>query len=186
MKRIKICVLTVTIAMVQSALYMEWEGEVQEIENKREEQNRATEIVRKGVLEGKDNLIFKGLTEGASINMRVDEGGNRLIHYFLNRDYFLLQDERDAKERKRIRNKIKKSISTLIVQYNADLNIQNDDDDTPLHLAVLLCDFDIVELLIGEGADKSIRDRGGFTPYDLAISDNVTDQNILDLLNPEK
>lgn len=44
-----------------------------------------------------------------------------------------------------------------------DINIQDKDGDTPLHIAVFLCNLDIIKILINHGASIKIRDKWGQT-----------------------
>jgi len=49
-------------------------------------------------------------------------------------------------------------------QENLNINIQDKDGDTPLHIAVFLCNLDIIKILINHGASIKIRDKWGQTP----------------------
>jgi ankyrin repeat protein len=44
-----------------------------------------------------------------------------------------------------------------------DINIQDKDGDTPLHIAVFLCNLDIIKILIKYGASINIKDKWGQT-----------------------
>ena len=49
-------------------------------------------------------------------------------------------------------------------QENLNINIQDKDGDTPLHIAVFLCNLDIIKILINHGASIQIRDKWGQNP----------------------
>jgi ankyrin repeat protein len=49
-------------------------------------------------------------------------------------------------------------------QENLNINIQDKDGDTPLHIAVFLCNLDIIKILINHGANIKIKDKWGQTP----------------------
>ena len=55
-------------------------------------------------------------------------------------------------------------IIKLLIEYGADPNIQDEDGNTPLHIAVGNDDSEITELLLTNGADPNIQDDIGNTP----------------------
>ena len=55
-------------------------------------------------------------------------------------------------------------IIKLLFEYGADPNIQDNNGNTPLHIAVGNDSFEITELLLTNGADPNIQDIGGNTP----------------------
>uniref|UniRef100_UPI001AACA070 ankyrin repeat domain-containing protein n=1 Tax=Facilibium subflavum TaxID=2219058 RepID=UPI001AACA070 len=57
----------------------------------------------------------------------------------------------------------------LLLSYGADVNIRNAFRETPLHLAALKWDRDIVEVLLKHGADVSAVGSRGFTPLLYAV-----------------
>ena len=58
----------------------------------------------------------------------------------------------------------------------ADVNVKNDEDGrTPLHYAVYKGHKEIVELLIANGADVNAKSEDGYTPLDVAIHLNGTE-----------
>jgi ankyrin repeat protein len=48
-------------------------------------------------------------------------------------------------------------------EENLDINIQDKDGDTPLHISVFLCNLDIIKILINHGANINIKDKWGQT-----------------------
>ncbi|XP_021274574.1 ankyrin repeat domain-containing protein, chloroplastic-like [Herrania umbratica] len=57
----------------------------------------------------------------------------------------------------------------LLLLYNVDINLQDNDGWTPLHLAVQARRTDIVKLLLIRGADKMLKSKDGLTPLDLCL-----------------
>ena len=51
----------------------------------------------------------------------------------------------------------------------ADVNFQNSDGQTALHIAVYHANEDIVQLLLNSGADVNIQDKYGFTALHYAV-----------------
>ncbi|MEN2998495.1 MAG: ankyrin repeat domain-containing protein [Brevinematia bacterium] len=54
------------------------------------------------------------------------------------------------------------------IRKGADVNSRDDDGDTPLHLAVMLNNYEIVKLLVTYGANPYLRNRQGLSPIDIA------------------
>lgn len=61
-----------------------------------------------------------------------------------------------------VNNQKKKLINQLKNNKN-NINIQDKDGDTPLHIAMFLCNFEIIKILLNYGADLSIKDKWGQT-----------------------
>jgi ankyrin repeat protein len=60
------------------------------------------------------------------------------------------------------------SVRKLLDQVFVDINVQNDDGDTPLHYAAYHGRVDITRELLAHGADEKAQNEHGFTPADLA------------------
>lgn len=56
----------------------------------------------------------------------------------------------------------------LLIQYNADVAVQDQDGNTPLHRAASKGHHQIVEVLITQGADRSTINKAGQTALDIA------------------
>ena len=54
----------------------------------------------------------------------------------------------------------------LLAADGVDINFQNNDGSTALHTAAFFCRPEIVQMLIEKGADKTIKNSFGATPYD--------------------
>lgn len=64
----------------------------------------------------------------------------------------------------------------LLLKAGANINIQRDDGKTPLILATIRCNEELVNFLIQKGADKEIRDKCGFTAkiyHDYGLHENL-------------
>lgn len=65
----------------------------------------------------------------------------------------------------------------LLVTRGADVNTQNCDNDTPLHLAIVRgCDTDTLEVLVDRGASLEIKGRHGRTALQYAVALNQEDK----------
>ncbi|EGD79676.1 hypothetical protein PTSG_10661 [Salpingoeca rosetta] len=60
------------------------------------------------------------------------------------------------------------AVTSLIEQDNADINQQDKQGDTPLHVACRHNQPAIVKLLVEKGADTSVKNKKGERPYDVA------------------
>jgi len=67
-----------------------------------------------------------------------------------------------------------------LISLGADLNWQGEFGFTPLHCAVYKGNSDLVHILLESGADWSIIDDGGETPFELARSCDKT--HVADLM----
>ena len=60
----------------------------------------------------------------------------------------------------------KTEMAKLLIEAGADVNFQNNDESTALHVAAFFCRPDVVKLLLEKGADKSLKNKYGQTPYE--------------------
>ena len=56
------------------------------------------------------------------------------------------------------------SLKKILIKSQYDINIQDIDGDTPLHMSVFMGNFDICEVLIKHNANINIKDKWGQTP----------------------
>ncbi|WP_288007687.1 ankyrin repeat domain-containing protein [Thermofilum sp.] len=63
----------------------------------------------------------------------------------------------------------------LLAEKGGDINIQDKDGRTPLHLAAMKGRTKAVTTLLGLGADPNINDNEGLTPGELATNRGHTD-----------
>ena len=61
-----------------------------------------------------------------------------------------------------VNNKKKDLINELKNNKN-NINIQDKDGDTPLHIAIFLCNYEIIKILLDYGSDTNIKDKWGQT-----------------------
>jgi hypothetical protein len=67
-----------------------------------------------------------------------------------------------------------------MLAYCKDVNIKDNDGNTPLHLAILnSCPIDFIDNLMEKGADLNIKNNQGETPLDLAIRKKSTEIMLL-------
>lgn len=73
-------------------------------------------------------------------------------------------------------------IVTLLIDAGADVNAQDTEDHyTPLHDAARMNHANIVKLLLAAGADRSLKDKYGDTPLDIAQEYDL--QDVVDILS---
>ena len=63
-------------------------------------------------------------------------------------------------------------IAKILIGSGADVNIIDNDGNTPLHIQASDGEerFDVIEILLAHGADKSVKNKRGQRAYDIAIS----------------
>ncbi|KAK9874491.1 hypothetical protein WA026_002841 [Henosepilachna vigintioctopunctata] len=109
-----------------------------------------------------ERLLKKMLSKGADPNIQ-DKNGNTALHLLANRNST---------------EKIKE-FTRLLIEYDADLNAINEEGETPVHTAVNANCGLMVDVLLKEGADVSIRDNMGYTPVTKAFSAPLRSADIL-------
>lgn len=57
----------------------------------------------------------------------------------------------------------------ILLEIGADVNIENKDNETALHIATIIGREEIVELLIKNGCELNRRDKNGKSALDAAI-----------------
>ena len=53
----------------------------------------------------------------------------------------------------------------ILIKWGADPNIGNNKMNTPLHYALSYQNFELADILINAGADESIKNYDGLTPW---------------------
>lgn len=71
-----------------------------------------------------------------------------------------------------------------MLKFNSNLNVneQDKDGDTPLHIAVFLCNIEAINILFNHNADPLIKDKWGQIPLH-RICFNIDESENLELLN---
>ncbi|MCU0467253.1 MAG: ankyrin repeat domain-containing protein [Arcicella sp.] len=72
----------------------------------------------------------------------------------------------------------KKAIAQLLIQAGADINFQNNDGSTALHVAAFFCKPEMVKLLLSHKANKTIKNKYGSTPLETVSAPFSTVKNI--------
>lgn len=67
----------------------------------------------------------------------------------------------------------------LISRGHCDINAQDNDGSTPLHQAVQSDNLTMAKMLIHSNCDLSLKDRGCFTPFDVAVRERMKDMTDL-------
>jgi ankyrin repeat protein len=60
-------------------------------------------------------------------------------------------------------NNQKKDLINALKYNKNNINIQDKDGDTPLHIAMFLCNYEIIKILLDNEADTNIKDKWGQT-----------------------
>ena len=105
-------------------------------------------ILHGAVMSESEELIKFLIKNGADVNAKNDEGITPL--------HIVLYPE----------------IAQILIAHGAVINAVSKNGDTPLHVMAAEGDqtLDVVELLLENGADKSIKDKQGKTAFDIAKS----------------
>jgi len=109
------------------------------------------------------NLIIKTLT---SIIMNNDESNNNVIEFKNNKLNNIETKKFDNKIIfKLIANNQNDKLNNLLTNDDSlDVNIQDNDGDTPLHIAIFLSNYDATNILINNKANIFIKDKWEQTP----------------------
>jgi ankyrin repeat protein len=100
----------------------------------------------------------------------IEKGNDPTLIYFTQIDGLRIQNAQNSQEMDRILKEGKFAI-----------NDRDKDGETPLHYATRAENFNSVSYLLEKGADPTIRDKVGFTPFDMAAMLNK-ETKILELL----
>ena len=110
------------------------------------------------------------LSRGADVDAR-DETGCTALHCVAKwRPNIMvrMKNRRDPEAMARIREEARiMEVAELLISKGAQVNVQDDEGNTPLHHAVKGEHRDVAELLIGKGADVNARNQRGFTPIEV-------------------
>jgi ankyrin repeat protein len=60
-------------------------------------------------------------------------------------------------------------VTKLLIEFGANVNVRNNNGQTPLHLACQVGSHDVVQLLLGRGADMEVQDDSHSTPLLVAL-----------------
>jgi len=131
-----------------------------------------TEIYQPNIDDAFINLIFSNITSGnigylyEKINSDIklnftDENNNSVVHILLNVDSKLLTED------------IKLNILRFFINHNAPLNTYNNQKLTPLHIAILKGDAEIVKFLIDSRVNINATTNNNLTALFLALKNNI-------------
>ncbi len=120
--------------------------------NVRDEYGRKTPLLHALDHETRMETIQLLLSKGADVNCK-DSNGNTPLHYVLT-SHYRKQDSLD--------------IARILASHGANLNIRNNEKETPLICAIKQGEEEIARFLVEEGAQITIDD-AGHTPLQLAL-----------------
>jgi ankyrin repeat protein len=104
---------------------------------------------------GRDNIVRVLLDGKATTNAKAKQGWTPLHEVAIGGDYYSRDNPRVL-------------IARLLLQRGADVNVSNDDNQVPLHLASYFGKVDVVSVLLNAGANASAKNAQGQTPLHLA------------------
>ncbi|XP_014237481.1 uncharacterized protein LOC106659431 [Trichogramma pretiosum] len=81
----------------------------------------------------------------------VFENGQSILHLFIKSDICRLSKIDVVFGNQQ--NTVGIELIKTLLKYGADVNVKDDNGESPLHLAVLSCNFEVVEVLLAHGAD---------------------------------
>ena len=67
---------------------------------------------------------------------------------------------------------IKKAVLEKLIEFNADIDCEDNYGWSPLHFACKLGKIDVVDKLIELGADMNCQNKSGKTPLEISIASN--------------
>ena len=71
----------------------------------------------------------------------------------------------------------------ILIQAGGNVNTQRSSDGwTPLHWASSRGHVEVITALLAAGADKTVKDRGGNTPHDVARRSKLSNRDCMDAL----
>ena len=115
------------------------------------------------------------------------EASERIVD-FLIRDGFEINKERGISALHMAILMEQNEIAKELVKRGSDVNVQEDDNDTPLHLAVINRSSELCKMLLDNGANYEVRGARNLTPLDIAKFlklDEIIDL-IIEKMTPEK
>jgi hypothetical protein len=131
--------------------------------------SKGTVLVHHGLRENNDDKVFRGLKNGAPIDLRIDAKNNTLLHYYTKQAI------------QAYAGLITRFIVCPLLLFGSSPNMKNNKGKTPLHYAGLAGNMELIKLLLEWGARKNVCDKRGRTPYALA-SKYGADKRVLQLL----
>ncbi|XP_069692913.1 uncharacterized protein [Periplaneta americana] len=111
------------------------------------------------------NVNLKTITGNTPLHIACQYGSVNVVKYLTNSD-----------RNSTILNNPSKLTMNNEVTYDININLQNNDGRTALHVAVANRRLDIVEHLVDNGADVNLQDRQCLTPLCLALTLNSKDK----------
>ena len=123
------------------------------------------------------NLCFKKGSGGP--NIRLEPQGKINLNKFKKNESLDKEDEyiidvndyRDENLNSNLHSAVKSNCEKLVKYFldkNYSPNEQNINGDTPLHEAVKIKNKKIIQLLLDDGGNLKIKNKQGFSPYDIA------------------
>lgn len=131
---------------------------------------------------GESDLVHKIISEESSLMYGEDEYGFRVVHALASNDNeelarFILEMGIDVNSKNdegitALHIALYPEIAQLLINHGADVNITDNRGNTPLHIHASDGEetFEVIKVLLSNGADKSIENKSGKRAYDIAKS----------------
>ena len=111
--------------------------------------------------------IQKGATLGfLETSLKQGNNPNRVFNIRDNNNQYLYSTTALALAVKKLNSQTFEQVLKLMLKYNLDINGQDKEGDTALHVACRELDREKAMILIDNGADENIRNNKGFSPSD--------------------
>lgn len=138
------------------------------------------------LLESGANPNLAGLHGETALHIAAASGDEFIANLLLKYGAFVnaTEDVGDAPLHWAVRESHEKVISVLLKHPEVDVNLANEDGETPLHLAASFGETSIAELLLSTGADAEIRNEAGFKAAEEAANGGYV--RLAQLLQPER
>lgn len=136
------------------------------------------------VLNGKSDFCKRLIECGADVNLK-DGMGNTVLHKVASESrivvYLTMIEHLFGKLPDNEGNW--NAVCKVLLDAGANVNVENNCGDTPLHLAALSCNLPIVEILLEHGANPSAVNKYGCSPMDYSF-ERCVDSVYLNKLTP--
>ena len=116
---------------------------------------------------GNKELVKMLLEHGSFTDQKETLDGDTALHWILSKPFLYLNITDMTQERK-----VRKEIAMLLLDYGANVNLLNNHDSSPLHMATKAGFIELVKTLITKGSDVNAKNKKGETAIHIALDYN--------------